>query len=183
MTLTIPDWCRIGATVEYEYRPGEWVRETIHSYGTDGFYHQAFGCPLYYSAYSEFGRTIRLKGQPNPEPEVPKNREEYGKWSDMFRENPTAYHELRIMQIAIWYLRTQIRAESREYAAHDIEVRIRLRIYALSGRCGIGDIAADKLARYFCRPVPPFDGEEPGLLEDAQLLAKEVLKEYGEGEV
>jgi hypothetical protein len=138
---------------------------------------------MYYSAYSEFGRTIRLKGQPDPEPEVPKNREEYGKWSDMFRENPTAYHELRIMQIAIWYLRTKIRADSREYAAHDIEVRIRLRIYALSGRYGIGDIAADELARYFFRPVPPFDGEEPGILEDAQRLAKETLKEYGEGEV
>ena len=183
MTLTIPDWCRIGATVEYQYRPGEWVDEVVHSYGPDGFFHQAYGCPMYYSAYSEFGRTIRLKGQPNPKPEVPKNREEYVKWSSMFRENPTAYRELRTMQIAIWYLLTQIWADSREYAAHDIEVRIRLRIYALSGRYGIGDIAAYELARYFFRPVPPFDGEEPGILEDAQRLAKEVLKEYGEGEV
>ncbi len=183
MTLTIPDWCRIGATVEYQYRPGEWVEETVHSYGTDGFFHQAYGCPMYYSAYSDFGRTIRLKGQPSPAPEAPKNREEYGKWSKLFRENPTAYHELRIMQIAIWYLQTQIRADSREYAVHDIEVRIRLRIYALSGRYGIGDIAADELARYFFRPVPPFDGEEPGILKDAQRLAKETLKEYGEGEV
>lgn len=183
MTLTIPDWCRIGATVEYQYRPGEWVEEIVHSYGTDGFFHQAYGCPMYYSAYSDFGRTIRLKGQPNPEPEVPKNREEYGQWSDMFRENPTAYHELRIMQIAIWYLLKHARGNYRQHAAHDIELQIRKRMHVLSGRYGIDTAAADEVARYFFRPVPPFDGEEPGTLEDAQRLAKETLKEYAEGEV
>lgn len=179
MTLTIPDWCRIGATVEYQYRPGEWAEEVVHSYGTDGFFHQAYGCPMYYSAYSEFGRTIRLKGQPNPE----KNREEYGKWSKLFRENPTAYRELRVMQIAVWYLLKKARENSRQHAAHDIEVSIRLKMCALSGRYGISAAAAEEVARYFCRPVPPFDGEEPGLLEDAQRLAKETLKEYGEWEV
>ena len=179
MTLTIPDWCRIGATVEYQYRPGEWVEETVHSYGTDGFFHQAYGCPMYYSAYSEFGSTIRLKDRSGPA----ENREEYGKWSKLFRENPTAYRDLRVMQIAIWYLLTQIWADSREYAAHDIEVRIRRKMYALSGRYGISDAAAEKVAQYFCRPVPPFGGEEPGLPGDAQRLAKEVLKEFGEGEV
>ena len=179
MTLTIPDWCRIGATVEYQYRPGEWVDEVVHSYGTDGFFHQAYGCPMDYSAYSEFGRTIRLKDRSGPA----KNREEYGKWSKLFRENPTAYRELRVMQIAIWYLLKQARENSRQHAAHDIEVRIRLKMGALSGPDGISAAAAKEVAQYFCRPVPPFDGEEPGLLEDAQLLAKEVLKEYGEGEV
>ena len=179
MTLTIPDWCRIGATVEYQYRPGEWVDEVVHSYGTDGFFHQAYGRPMYYSAYSEFGRTIRLKDRSGPE----KNREEYGKWSDMFRENPTAYHELRIMQIAIWYLLKQARGNYRQRAAHDIELQIQKRMHVLSGRYGIDTDAADEVARYFFRPVPPFDGEGPGLLDDAQRRAKEVLKEYGEGEV
>lgn len=183
MTVTIPDWCCIGATVEYEYRPGEWVRETIHSYGTDGFYHQAYGCPMYYSKYTDLGRTVRLIGQQAPEPEVPKNREEYIKWSKLFRENPTAYRELRIMQIAIWYLLKQARGNYRQHAAHDIELQIRKRMHVLSGRYGIDTAAADEVARYFFRPVPPFDGEKPGTLEDAQRLAKETLKEYGEEEV
>ena len=179
MTLTIPDWCRIGATVEHQYRPGEWVEEIVHSYGTDGFFHQAYGCPMYYSAYSEFGRTIRLKDRSGPA----ENREEYGKWSKLFRETPTAYRELRVMQIAIWYLLKKARENSRQHAAHDIEVSIRLKMCAISGRYGISATAAEEVARYFCRPVPPFDGEEPGILEDAQRLAKETLKEYGEGEV
>jgi hypothetical protein len=52
-------------------------------------------------------------------------------------------------------------------------------MYALSGRYGISDAAAEKVARYFCRPVPPFDGEEPGLLEDAQRLATERIRRRG----
>lgn len=182
MIVTIPDWCRIGATVEYEYRPGEWVKEIIHSYGTDGFYHQAFGCPLYYSKYSEFGRTVRLIGQQAPAPEPAKiveKREEYGKWAYMFHENPEEYHELRVMQIALWFARTRMCSECRERVVNELKTRIRQKVDSIAGRYGIGN-AAEEIARHFCRPVLTFDGETPETFDEATKRMKEVWREMEE---
>lgn len=63
MTLTIPDWCKIGLQIEWKapfLTGNEWVKETIIGYGYDGFFHQTHNCPLYYSRFTEFGKTIRL---------------------------------------------------------------------------------------------------------------------------
>ena len=62
MIIEVPDWCVIGKFIEWNcpYRTGyEWVKEEIISYGTDGFYHQAHNCPVYYSKFSDYGHTIR----------------------------------------------------------------------------------------------------------------------------
>lgn len=62
MTIEIPDWCIIGKTIEWN-RPDltgtKWVREEILSFGYDGFYHRACNCPVYYSEFSEYGKTVR----------------------------------------------------------------------------------------------------------------------------
>ena len=62
MTIEIPDWCIIGKTIEWN-RPDltgiEWVREEILSFGYNGFYHQSCNCPVYYTEFSEYGKTIR----------------------------------------------------------------------------------------------------------------------------
>ena len=183
MTLTIPDWCWIGATVEYQYRPGEWVKEIIHSYGTDGFYHQAFGCPLYYSKYTDLGRTVRLIGQQAPAPEPAKiveKREEYGKWAYMLHENPEEYHELRVMQIALWFARTQMCSECRERVVTELKTRIIQKVNGIGGWYGIGTIAAEEIARHFCRPVPLLDGMAPGTFDEAMKLMKKVWREIEE---
>ncbi len=183
MTLTIPDWCRIGATVEYEYRPGEWVDEVVHSYGTDGFFHQAYGCPMYYSKYSEFGRTIRLIGQQAPAPDPAKiveKREEYRKWAYMFRKKPEEYYELRVMQGALWFACTQMCSEYRERVVIELKTRIVQKVDSLAGRYEIGNIAAEEIARHFCRPVPFLDGMAPGTIDEARKLMKEVWREIEE---
>ena len=62
MILEIPDWCTIGKYIEWNalHITGyDWVREKIISYGTCGFFHQAYGCPIYFSEFSEYGKTIR----------------------------------------------------------------------------------------------------------------------------
>ena len=64
MTIEIPDWCKIGAWIEWDapritgYR---WVRERIMAFGVDGFFHQAADCPLYFTKFSEYGKTVRLE--------------------------------------------------------------------------------------------------------------------------
>lgn len=66
MTLEIPDWCVIGKYVEWHspYLTGnEWVTERILSYGVDGFFHQCAYCPVYYSKFDEYGKTIREVGK------------------------------------------------------------------------------------------------------------------------
>ena len=62
MIIKIPDWCYIGKTIEWSARHitgNDWVEETIIAYGTDGFFHQAKNCPMYYTKFSEYGKTVR----------------------------------------------------------------------------------------------------------------------------
>lgn len=62
MTIEIPDWCIIGKIIEWN-RPdltgAEWTDEKIISYGVDGFFHQEHNCPVYYTKFSEYGKTLR----------------------------------------------------------------------------------------------------------------------------
>lgn len=62
MTIEIPDWCIVGKWVEWkcpEVTGNEWVRERIISFTQDGFYHRDPNCPVYYSRFSDYGKTIR----------------------------------------------------------------------------------------------------------------------------
>lgn len=66
MTIEIPDWARIGKIIYVKDvkrdrgdDPNEWYKEYIIAYGYDGIFHQAHNCPLYYSKFSEYGKTIR----------------------------------------------------------------------------------------------------------------------------
>lgn len=64
MVIEIPDWCKIGTFIEWDapqitgYR---WVREEIIAFGYDGFFHQAHNCPMYFTKFAEYGKTVRLK--------------------------------------------------------------------------------------------------------------------------
>lgn len=62
MTIVVPDWCVIGKFIEWN-APSvtgmKWVREKIVAYGVDGFFHQAINCPMYYTKFSEYGKTVR----------------------------------------------------------------------------------------------------------------------------
>ena len=64
MILEIPDWCKIGLYIEWD-APNVtgycWVREKIIAYGYNGFFHQSHNCPLYFTEFSEFGKTVRLE--------------------------------------------------------------------------------------------------------------------------
>lgn len=63
MTIEIPNWCRIGRYIEWnapQITGNPWVREEIIAFGYDGFFHQAHDCPLYFTEYSEYGKTVRL---------------------------------------------------------------------------------------------------------------------------
>ena len=64
-TIEIPSWCKIGMWVKW-YAPNrtglkDWVREKIIGYGYDGFFHQASNCPLYFTKFSEYGKTVILE--------------------------------------------------------------------------------------------------------------------------
>lgn len=62
MIIEVPHWCIIGKWVEWNapHLTGyTWVSEKIISYGVDGFYHQGCNCPVYYSRFDEYGKTIR----------------------------------------------------------------------------------------------------------------------------
>lgn len=62
MTIEIPDWCIIGKWIEWNaphITGTEWVKEKIISYGINGFYHQYYDCPVYFTEFSEYGRTVR----------------------------------------------------------------------------------------------------------------------------
>lgn len=64
MTIEIPDWCRIGAYIEWHApkKTGmDWVTERIIAFGYDGFFHQDWDCPMYFTKFSEYGKTVRLK--------------------------------------------------------------------------------------------------------------------------
>lgn len=64
MIIEVPDWCVIGKYIEWHcpHITGyDWVTERILSYGTDGFRHQGYNCPEYYTKFDEYGKTIREK--------------------------------------------------------------------------------------------------------------------------
>ena len=62
--ITIPSWCKIGAWIKWyasDVTGCDWVREKIIGYGYDGFFHQAHNCPLYFTKFSEYGKTVILE--------------------------------------------------------------------------------------------------------------------------
>ena len=64
MTIEIPNWCRIGRYIEWnapQITGNPWVREEIIAFGYDGFFHQAHNCPMYFTKFAEYGKTVRLK--------------------------------------------------------------------------------------------------------------------------
>ena len=62
VAIEVPDWCVIGKTIEW-YAPhitgNLWVRDKIISFGYDGFFHQGHNCPVYYTKFSEYGKTVK----------------------------------------------------------------------------------------------------------------------------
>lgn len=64
MVINIPDWCEIGTYIEWDAQhiTGQrWVREKIIAFGYDGFFHQEHNCPMYFTKFSEYGKTVRLE--------------------------------------------------------------------------------------------------------------------------
>jgi hypothetical protein len=64
MVIEIPDWCKIGTFIEWDapHITGyNWVREKIVAFGYDGFFHQAQNCPMYFTKFAEYGKTVRLE--------------------------------------------------------------------------------------------------------------------------
>ena len=62
MTIEIPDWCLIGKTIQWSarhYTGRDWVEEKIIAFGYSGFFHQAKNCPIYFTEFSEYGKTVR----------------------------------------------------------------------------------------------------------------------------
>ena len=63
-TIEIPNWCKIGFYIRWHApdRTGhDWVRERIIGYGYDGFFHQAHNCPVYFTRFTEYGKTVELE--------------------------------------------------------------------------------------------------------------------------
>lgn len=64
MILEIPDWCKIDQYISWNapHITGQtWVRERIIGYGYNGFFHQATNCPLYFTEFEEYGKTVKLE--------------------------------------------------------------------------------------------------------------------------
>ena len=64
MVIEIPDWCKIGTFIEWNaprITGHNWVREKIVAFGYDGFFHQAQNCPMYFTEFDEYGKTVRLE--------------------------------------------------------------------------------------------------------------------------
>ena len=62
VTIEVPDWCVIGKWIKWNaphITGNEWVDEKILSYGCGGFFHQGCNCPVYYTSFSEYGKTVR----------------------------------------------------------------------------------------------------------------------------
>ena len=66
IVIELPDWARIGATVEVKDvrcdrgdEPNRWFREKIISFGYDGVFTQAHDCPVYYYKFDDWGKKIR----------------------------------------------------------------------------------------------------------------------------
>ena len=68
MVINIPDWCTLGKIIQWNaphITGNEWVNEEIIAFGYDGFFHQAHNCPMYFTKFSEYGKTIREKEYSN----------------------------------------------------------------------------------------------------------------------
>ena len=66
MTIDVPDWCIIGKYIAWnaeEITGVEWAREQIYAYGVDGFFHRAHNCPMYFTKFSEYGKTVKECGE------------------------------------------------------------------------------------------------------------------------
>lgn len=62
MILEIPDWCVIGKYIKWrapEITGNTQVEEKIISYGINGFFHQAHNCPVYFTEFKEYGKTVK----------------------------------------------------------------------------------------------------------------------------
>lgn len=60
--IEIPDWCVVGSYIEWnapEITGVKWVREKIIGYREGGFLHQAVNCPIYFTEFDEYGKTVR----------------------------------------------------------------------------------------------------------------------------
>ena len=70
MTIELPNWARIGAKVLVKDTkmirgdsPNNWYVEKIIAFGYDGVFHQAKDCPIYFTEFKQYGKTIKLKGE------------------------------------------------------------------------------------------------------------------------
>lgn len=62
MVITIPDWCTIGKIIEWHaphLTDNKWVKEEIVGFGYNGFFHKWQNCPVYFTEFSEYGKTVR----------------------------------------------------------------------------------------------------------------------------
>ena len=69
MTIELPNWARIGAEVLVKDtwmirgdNPKEWYVEKIIAFGYNGVFHQAHNCPIYFTEFNQYGKTIKLRG-------------------------------------------------------------------------------------------------------------------------
>lgn len=70
MRIELPDWAIIGAKVLVKdtkmirgVDPNEWYTERIVAFGYDGVFHQAHNCPMYFTKFNQYGKTIKLQGE------------------------------------------------------------------------------------------------------------------------
>ena len=67
--IQLPNWARIDKTIlvkDFDCirgdNPNDWYKEKIIGFGYDGVFHQAHNCPMYYSKFTEYGKTIKECG-------------------------------------------------------------------------------------------------------------------------
>jgi len=62
-TIVLPSWCRIGVLI-YWSSPKDTgykiVEERIISYGDDGFFHHVHNSKVFFTPFSEYGKTVFL---------------------------------------------------------------------------------------------------------------------------
>ena len=66
MIIEIPDWCKIGTLIKWKapHITGcNWVTEKIIAFGYDGFFHQSHNCPMYFTKFNEYGKTVKVIGK------------------------------------------------------------------------------------------------------------------------
>lgn len=64
MIIEVPDWCVIGKYIEvkmFDNLLGEydWFCQRILSYSENGFFHQAYNCPVHHNLFSDYGVSVR----------------------------------------------------------------------------------------------------------------------------